>query len=72
MRPRPRNGEDEKKMQRMKEDIEADLDSLAKKLRNFCEFASVLVLRGSATRAATVYGDHSHTKTPPKQQKSPI
>ena len=40
MRPRPRNGEDEKKMQRMKEDIEADLDSLAKKLRNFCEFAS--------------------------------
>ena len=40
LRPRPRNGEDEKKMQRMKEDIEADLDSLAKKLRNFCEFAS--------------------------------
>ena len=38
LRPRPRNGDDEKKMKKMKEDIEADLDSLAKKLRNFCEF----------------------------------
>ena len=32
------NGDDEKKMKKMKEDIEADFDSLAKKLRNFCEF----------------------------------